>query len=161
MTLALLGNTLLRTAITRNLVTFPAQIQPFMKRTMGDQPERIVQLYFVRGWSVRNICDRYGMSKAMVHKLLAEWRIRAVESGYIQEIEPDCLSALEPEIGGANDSNHFAGDREQRGDGRYDPDVIEGPRPVADPAHLIYAGAPPALMPVSENPAALSAGRSV
>jgi hypothetical protein len=95
MILALLGNTLLRTAITRNLVSFPAQIRPFMRRSCGDMQERIVQLYFVRGWSVRNICDRYGLSKAMAHKLLAEWRIRAIESGYIQEIEPGILAALE------------------------------------------------------------------
>jgi transposase-like protein len=94
MTLALLGNTLLRTAITRNLVSFPAQIRPFMKRSSGDLQERIVQLYFVRGWTVRSICDRYGLSKAMAHKLLAEWRIRAVESGYIQEIEPGTLVGL-------------------------------------------------------------------
>ena len=97
MTLALLGNTLLRTAITRNLVSFPAQIQPFMRRTSGDLQERIVILYFVRGWSVRMICERYGLSKAMAHKLLAEWRIRAVESGYIQEIRPGGLEALNPE----------------------------------------------------------------
>ncbi len=97
MTLALLGNTLLRTAITRNLVSFPAQIQPFMKRSTGDLQERIVMLYFVRGWSVRMICDRYGLSKAMAHKLLAEWRIRAVESGCIQEIQPGGLDALTAE----------------------------------------------------------------
>jgi len=95
MTLALLGNTMLRTAITRNLVSFPAQIRPFMKRSCGDVQERIVQLYFVRGWSVRNICGRYGLSKAMAHKLLAEWRIRAIDAGYIQEIEPGTLAALE------------------------------------------------------------------
>jgi len=94
MTLPLLGNTLLRTAITRNLVSFPAQIRPFMRRSSGDLQERIVQLYFVRGWSVRTICDRYGLSKAMTHKLIAEWRIRAVESGYIQEIEPGTLAAF-------------------------------------------------------------------
>ena len=94
MTLALLGNTLLRTAITRNLVSFPAQIQPFMKRTSGDLQERIVLLYFVRGWSVRSICERYGLSKAMAHKLLAEWRIRAIEAGSIQEIHPGCLDSL-------------------------------------------------------------------
>jgi hypothetical protein len=93
-TLALLGNTLLRTAITRNLVSFPAQIQPFMKRSSGDLQERIVTLFFVRGWSVRMICDRYGLSKAMAHKLLAEWRIRAVEAGCIQEIQPGGLDAL-------------------------------------------------------------------
>jgi transposase-like protein len=97
MTLALLGNTLLRSAITRNLVSFPAQIQPFMRRTSGDLQERIVMLYFVRGWSVRMICERYGLSKAMAHKLLAEWRIRAIESGYIQEIKPGGLEELSSE----------------------------------------------------------------
>jgi transposase-like protein len=98
MTLAMLGNTLLRTAITRNLVSFPAQIRPFMKRGSGDLQERIVQLYFVRGWSVRSICERYGLSKAMAHKLLGEWRVRAVESGFIQEIEPGTLDRLIEEV---------------------------------------------------------------
>jgi transposase-like protein len=93
-TLPLLGNTLLRIAITRNLVSFPAQICSFMRRVPGDLQERIVQLYFVRGWSVRAICERYGLSKAMAHKLIAEWRVRAVESGCIQEIEPGTLDAL-------------------------------------------------------------------
>ncbi len=150
MTLALLGNTLLRTAITRNLVTFPAQIQPFMKRTAGDLPERIVQLYFVRGWSVRNICDRYGMSKAMVHKLLAEWRIRAVESGYIQEIEPNCLAALEPEInvvppGAANGTSA----------GEWIPAVIEAPHAIPEPLEIVYGT--PAPMQIPERAVALSA----
>jgi transposase-like protein len=94
MTLALVGNTLLRTAIMRNLVSFPAQVRPFMRRGAGDVQERIVQLYFVRGWTVRSICQRYDLSKAMAHKLLAEWRIRAVESGHIQEIEPGTLDGL-------------------------------------------------------------------
>jgi transposase-like protein len=94
MTLALLGNNLLRTAITHNIVSFPAQIRPFVRRGSGDLQERMVQLYFVRGWPVRSICNRYGVSKAMVHKLLAEWRIRAVESGYIQEIETGALDGL-------------------------------------------------------------------
>jgi hypothetical protein len=161
MTLALLGNALLRTAITRNLVTFPAQIQPFMKRTIGDLQERIIQLYFVRGWSVRNICDRYGMSKAMVHKLLAEWRIRAVESGYIQEIEPDCVSALEAESGndslnGSGNTGEAVGDRNSL--------VVRHPDPIPEPIHVIYPvpiSAPiPAMMAVSEGPAVLSGGRS-
>ena len=56
-------------------------------------------LFFVRGWSVRRLCDRYGLSKAMAHKLLAEWRIRAIESGYIQEIQPGALEALTSDIG--------------------------------------------------------------
>jgi hypothetical protein len=156
MTLALLGNTLLRTAITRNLVTFPAQIQPFMKRTAGDLPERIVQLYFVRGWSVRNICDRYGMSKAMVHKLLAEWRIRAVESGYIQEIEPDCLAALGPEVNavplGGVDGNAAT---------EWTPAVIEAPRAIPEPAEIVYATPVPVPLQVPDRAASLSAAGRV
>jgi transposase len=151
-TLALLGNTLLRTAITRNLVTFPAQIQPFMKRTGGDLPERIVQLYYVRGWSVRNICDRYGMSKAMVHKLLAEWRIRAIESGYIQEIEPNCLSALDPEMNSPAETGKKTHP--------WEPAIVEPRLEIPEPVEIVYAGPLPTPMPVPERPAALSAARS-
>jgi len=142
MTLALLGNTLLRTAITRNLVTFPAQIQPFMKRTAGDLPERVVQLYFVRGWSVRNICERYGMSKAMVHKLLAEWRIRAVESGYIQEIEPNCLAALGPEMNTVS-----AAAAEGSSAGEWTPDAVEAPDATPEPAQIVYGTQVPLRVP--------------
>jgi transposase-like protein len=157
MTLALLGNTLLRTAITRNLVSFPAQIRSFMKRSSGDLQERIVQLYFVRGWSVRRICERYGLSKAMAHKLLAEWRIRAVESGYIQEIEPGNLAGL---VQGAE-----AGESGATG--------MQTPVPVylrvvaaaeaARPREFDYSSTMPAntvaaSIPTVENPAAMSAG---
>jgi hypothetical protein len=152
MTLALLGNTLLRTAITRNLVTFPAQIQPFMKRTAGDLPERIVQLYFVRGWSVRNICERYGMSKAMVHKVLAEWRIRAVESGYIQEIEPNCLAALEPEMNTVPEAAANG-----KSEGEWMPAVIEAPHEIPGPAEIVYGNPLPVPMQVPDRRTALSA----
>jgi transposase-like protein len=102
MTIALFGNTLLRAAIQRNLVSFPAQVAAFARRGIGDKRERIVQLYFVRGWSVRSICERYGMSKVAVQNLLSEWRIRAVAAGHIQEIDPDSLRlmAAEQEVGG-------------------------------------------------------------
>jgi hypothetical protein len=96
-TLAFLRNAVLRTAITRNLVSFPSQIRPFAKRKVADLQVRIVQLYFVRRWSVRRIGDRYNLRKDSVHQLLAQWRIRAIESGYIQEIEPGVLSAVVPE----------------------------------------------------------------
>ena len=71
-----------------------------MKRRVGDTPapvdkeERIIQLYFVRNWQVRNICDRYRMSKPLVQKILTEWRIRAVAGGYVQDIDPESLDLL-------------------------------------------------------------------
>jgi transposase-like protein len=157
MTLALLGNTLLRTAITRNLVSFPAQIRPFMRRSSGDLQERIVQLYFVRGWSVKNISDRYGLSKAMAHKLLAEWRIRAVESGYIQEIEPGALAAL-VEV-------REITVRETKPDGNPStvPVYVRAPMdPLAaaagEPAEFDFANVAPASIGRLGNAAAMSAG---
>jgi hypothetical protein len=100
MNIALIGNSVLRQAIQRNLVSFPAQVPVCMKRRVGDTPapvdkeERIIQLYFVRNWPVKNICDRYSMSKPLVQKILTEWRIRAVAGGYIQDIDPDSLDLL-------------------------------------------------------------------
>jgi transposase-like protein len=142
MTLALLGNTMLRTAITRNLVSFPAQIRPFIRRSSGDLQERIVQLYFVRGWSVRSISDRYGLSKAMAHKLLAEWRIRAIESGCIQEIEPGALSALVEETSVT----------EANADGTSVP--MQVPVPMIAPAAFEFAN----VVSRVEHPVAMSAG---
>jgi len=98
MTLAFLKNAGLRTAITRNLVSFPSQIRPFAKRAVADLQVRIVQLYFIHGWSVRRIGDRYNLRKDVVHQLLAQWRIRAIESGCIQEIESGVLEAIVPNV---------------------------------------------------------------
>jgi hypothetical protein len=97
MNIALIGNAILRSAIQRNLVSFPSQVPGFMRRQSGDAQERIVQLYFVRGWPVRSICDRYCLSKAMVQKILSEWRIRAVAAGYIQDIHPEVLDFIASE----------------------------------------------------------------
>jgi transposase-like protein len=168
MTLALMGNTLLRTAITRNLVSFPAQIRPFMRRSSGDLQERIVQLYFVRGWSVRSICDRYGLSKAMAHKMIGEWRIRAVESGFIQEIETGSLAALvqeteirETEVQGIRVEASLDGGSPTVS--AYVGVPMTSPGAVIsganiDPAEFNYTSAAQAPMPPMENPGALTAG---
>jgi transposase-like protein len=164
MTLALMGNTLLRTAITRNLVSFPAQIRSFMKRSSGDLQERIVQLYFVRGWSVRSICDRYGLSKAMAHKLLAEWRIRAVESGFIQEIEPGNVARL---VGGINAGINARVDAGgvQPGGPTYLPAAVDAPEAPRlrefDYLKAMPANRVPASISTADNPAALAAGSGV
>jgi hypothetical protein len=92
MNLALIGNTMLRAAIQRNLVSFPSQIPAFTKG--GEEQKRIVQLYFVLGWPTKAICDRYGLTKSAVRTLLSDWKIRAVAAGYIQDIHPEFLSAL-------------------------------------------------------------------
>jgi hypothetical protein len=91
MNLALVGNSILRSAIQRNLVSFPSQIPALAKR---DSQGQIVLLYFVRRWPIRAICNRYGLTKATVQKLLSEWRTRAVSSGYIQDIHPEVIAML-------------------------------------------------------------------
>jgi len=93
-TLALLGNKVLRSAIQRNLVSFPAQIPGFVKHEPRDVQSRISQLYFVGGWTVKELSKRYRMSCEMVRKSLTGWRVRAISSGYIQEIGPDVLPLL-------------------------------------------------------------------
>ena len=99
MDISLIGNSALRIAIQRNLVSFPSQIPAIVKRPEDKRPEddtqqRIAHLYFARGWPVRDICARYRLSKAMVQRLVSEWRIRAVSAGYIQDIHPEDLDAL-------------------------------------------------------------------
>src|SRR6202167_3636860 len=94
MNISLIGNSALRIAIQRNLVSFPSQIPPFMKRPGDDTQQRIAHLYFSRGWPIRNICARYGLGKAMVQRLVSEWRIRAVAAGFIQDIHPEDLDLL-------------------------------------------------------------------
>jgi transposase-like protein len=146
MTLFLLGNTLLRTAITRNMVSFPSHVRPFMKRSSGDLQARIVQLYFVRGWTVKSICARYNLSKAMAHKLLAEWRIRAIESGYIQEIEPGILDGLIHESNSVTAASTLdAGN------------VLPAPAAHASP-EFIYANSITGAARASDNQAVLAAG---
>ncbi|HWE50197.1 MAG TPA: hypothetical protein VG273_10430 [Bryobacteraceae bacterium] len=131
MDLALVGNTTLRAAIKRNLVSFPSQIPPFMKR--GETQERIVQLYFVRGWRMRAIGDRYGLSKSAVRKLLSEWRVRAIAAGYVQEIHPEVLAVL--------DSIEKAWQQEVFGDPASDPDDWEFSWDVVTPPADLPAAA--------------------
>ena len=94
MNISLIGNSALRIAIQRNLVSFPSQSPAFMKRPGDDTQQRIAHLYFSRGWPIRNICQRYGLSKGMIQRLVSEWRIRAVGAGFIQDIHPEDLDVL-------------------------------------------------------------------
>lgn len=92
MSLALLSSAVLRTAIRANLVSFPAQVPAFARS--DDRQRRIAILYYIRGWGVREIRDRYGLTKSTVRKSIADWTIRAVAGGYIQEIHPAAVARL-------------------------------------------------------------------
>lgn len=96
--LALAGSSTLRSAIQHNLVSFPSQVPFFTRR--DDARRRIVQLYFLRGWSLRAICDRYRLSRVRIHAVLRQWTLRAVEAGYIRDIRPDPpgIAAVQPDL---------------------------------------------------------------
>ena len=89
--LALLGNRALQMAIRRNLVCFPSQAPEFGKVPRRDVQWRLAVLYFIRGWPTREIGDRYGLTREQCGKIIADWRVRAVNMGYIQDVTPNGL----------------------------------------------------------------------
>jgi hypothetical protein len=78
-------------AIRRNLVCFPSQAPVFGKFPRREIQWRLAVLYFVRGWTTRQIGIRYGLTRERCGQVISEWRIRAVNMGYIQDITPDGL----------------------------------------------------------------------
>jgi hypothetical protein len=78
----------LRRAIHRNRVSFPSQVPTFGKHDRPDLQRKLVQLYFISGWSCNRIAQRYDLLPKRVQQILNTWRIRAVQTGYIQAIPP-------------------------------------------------------------------------
>jgi hypothetical protein len=78
----------LRQAIHRNQVSFPSQVPTFPKHDRPDLQSKLVQLYFVFGWSAQRIAERYGLSRSRAQQILNTWRRRAVEAGYVQAVPP-------------------------------------------------------------------------
>jgi transposase-like protein len=166
MNIAHIGNAILRLAIRQNLVSFPAQVPAFMKqRQSGDTQERIVQLYFVRGWPIRSICDRYRISKAMVQKMLSEWRIRAIAGGYIQDIHPEGVDTLAAELEvrhreslvGLVNPQIYAGQIRPEMTGAELAELAELTEGVVDPSEISWP-----ILPVpsrSDSPVSVAGGR--
>lgn len=94
MDLALLGNRALQVAVRRNLVCFPSQAPIFGKRPQRDVQWRLAVLYFIRGWSTREIARRYGLTRERCGQIITDWRVRAVNMGYIQDVAPDDFDTL-------------------------------------------------------------------
>jgi hypothetical protein len=76
----------LRQAVRNNLVSFPSQVPVFERHDRPDLQRRIVQLYFILGWSCATIAARYGILRQRVGQVLSTWKRRALETGYIQYI---------------------------------------------------------------------------
>ena len=109
--LALLGNRALQVAVRRNLVCFPSQAPIFGKRPQRDVQWRLAVLYFIRGWSTREIARRYGLTRERCGQIITDWRIRAVNMGYIQDVTPDDFAGIRQMRGNGSESYiqvHFA-----------------------------------------------------
>jgi hypothetical protein len=76
----------MRAAIRSNQVSFPSQVPTFARHDRPDLQRKLVQLYFVLGWSCGTIGARYGLIRQRVQQILNTWKRRAVEMGYIQTI---------------------------------------------------------------------------
>ena len=85
----------LRKAIRGNRVSFPSQVPTFEKHDRPDLQRRLVQLYFVLGWSCEKVAARHGLIHQRVRQILTTWKRRAVAMGYIQYI-PAAPWTLEP-----------------------------------------------------------------
>ena len=83
------GSAVLRRAVRQNIVSFPSQIQAFLRRPAGDMQCRVVLLFFVRGWTSIQIAARFGVPKHVIRGILNDWSVRALALGYIQVIDPE------------------------------------------------------------------------
>jgi hypothetical protein len=78
----------LRKAIRTNRISFPSQVPVFQKRDRADLQRKMVQLYFLFGWSCSRIGERYELRRQRVQQILNTWKRRAVQMGYLQSIPP-------------------------------------------------------------------------
>lgn len=83
------GSAVLRRAVRRNIVSFPSQIQAFLRRPAADRQCRVVLLFFVRGWTSIQIAMRFNVPKHVIRGILNDWSVRALALGYIQVIDPE------------------------------------------------------------------------
>jgi hypothetical protein len=84
-----LENRVLRQAVRENLVSFPSQVPVFERQSRPDLQQKLVVLYFLRGWTMDDIAKRYGLGRQRMGQILTAWRNRAVKEGYIQAIAPE------------------------------------------------------------------------
>jgi hypothetical protein len=79
---------ILQSAVRANEVSFPSQVPVFVRHAPPDLQCRVVQLYFIHGWSCGKIAKRYGFVRNYIWGVVNEWRRHAVSLGYIQVIPP-------------------------------------------------------------------------
>jgi hypothetical protein len=88
----------LRRKIRRNRASFPSQVPTFPKHDRPDLQRKLVQLYFLFGWSCNRIALRHGILRQRVQQILSTWKRRAIQMGYIQEIPPAMPAMLSKQV---------------------------------------------------------------
>ena len=92
----------LRFAIRSGRVSFPSQIPVFARQHRPECQWRIVALYFVHGWSCKQLAGRYHVTNGRVRQVLRHWVAAAVKEGYLQKIPPEELSIDSINMGDRN-----------------------------------------------------------
>ena len=97
----------LREAIQSHRMSFPSQVPIFECQYRADIQWRVVELYFIRGWSCSELGRRYGVNHSRIRQILRTWVQRAVLLGYLQEIPgaspvADLSVAAESEVLGSS-----------------------------------------------------------
>lgn len=82
----------LRRAIRANRISFPSQVPTFPRCYRADLQHKLVQLYFVFGWSSPSIARRYCLLPQQVRRILNGWKRQAAEAGYVQLIPPSAVA---------------------------------------------------------------------
>jgi hypothetical protein len=76
----------LRAAIQANQISFPVPVPIFVSQHRADAQWRIVELYFVHGWSPETLAQRYRVTSSRVRQTLRSWVRCAKTLGYLQAI---------------------------------------------------------------------------
>ena len=76
----------LRDGIRANRINFPSPVPIFACQHRVDIQWRVVDLYFLRGWSCTQIGERYNVTSNRIQQLLRRWVNRAKALGFLCEI---------------------------------------------------------------------------
>ncbi len=79
----------LRVAIRANKVSFPLPVPSFANQYCCEVQWRLVELYFIHGWSPEKLGLRYKVCPTRVRQSIRNWVRCALTLGYLQVIPED------------------------------------------------------------------------
>jgi hypothetical protein len=85
-----------REAIHANRIVFPVPVPTFPAQFRPEIQWRLVELYFIRGWSSAKLAERYGVTARRIQQSLQQWVGIALSRGYLQEIPPEAPFLYSP-----------------------------------------------------------------